>query len=522
MIRGALNRPRGIAATALTGLADHRRLVLESFVLAALLLAPLVVDLEQGELTRFRASYLLLALPMALLAVVSRPAFVVACALLVPTVLLHQHVERHWGGGQLDARIEAFLESTPTETREYLESHVDGVDGLFVALAAIFVVALLRAARRSHPPARVRVLAAVALVLMLVAAAAENLRGRLASFPPYAMAANALQARERYRLLSDRTQWLERNPLPAAACHSRYDKIVIVFGESAISDHMSIFGYQKPTTPFAVASGAHAFDALAPSNQTRFSMGMMMTAASPGSFDRFYRSHSLVGELRSCGFGTLWISNQGRRGEYDSFSTSLAQEADEQVFLNELSWTESELDGRIVEVLAARDAYRAKRQATFVHLIGSHARYGRRYPEGFGLPGPRDTVAMYDNSILYTDHILSQLYERFADEALLFVYVSDHGQVVSESHFGSGFLPGYQEEYRTPLLIWTDDDEAMGAIRTVLGGARLNLESFDDVMRFLVGLSAEPVVSTSTRVSVLRPEYVRDYRKLASWAAAGR
>src|SRR4029453_15754046 len=101
-------------------------------------------------------------------------------------------------------------------------------------------------------------------------------------------------------------------------------RIVVVLGESAVTDHMSVYGYPKATTPFADRSHPFAFDALSPSTQTRYSLAMMLTAARPGQFDPFFKSHSLVGQLRSCGMHTLWISNQGRRGEADSFSTSLA------------------------------------------------------------------------------------------------------------------------------------------------------------------------------------------------------
>jgi glucan phosphoethanolaminetransferase (alkaline phosphatase superfamily) len=132
--------------------------------------------------------------------------------------------------------------------------------------------------------------------------------------------------------------------------------------------------------------------------------------------------------------------------------------------------------------------------------------------------GPRDTVAEYDNSILYTDHVLSRLYQQFDGKATLFVYASDHGQVVSNGLFGSGFSPGYQEEFRTPLLVWTADHAAIDEIRTSLGGMRLNLESFDDVIRYLAGMTTELRVSTRPTVSVLTPDNLEDYRDLASFS----
>ena len=223
--------------------------------------------------------------------------------------------------------------------------------------------------------------------------------------------------------------------------------------------------------------------------------------------------------MRRCGVHTLWISNQGKRGEYDSFTTSLAMEADEQVFLNEWSWEDVQLDESVVRVLQERNRFDRPQQATFIHLIGSHTAYRERVPSAFGFQEPPGVVTDYDNSILYTDHVLSRLYEAYAGSSLLLVYVSDHGQIVSEKRFGSGFLPGYQEEYRTPLLIWTDDKVAIGTLRSAIGASRLNLESFDDVIRYLVGLAPEPMLSTSEQVSVLSPEYIKDYAALQSLPA---
>jgi glucan phosphoethanolaminetransferase (alkaline phosphatase superfamily) len=500
-----------------SGLAGFRQPILRYLLLGIVVLAPFIIWMPYGGRIELRIAYGLLAAGLCVLAIASRLAFVLACLLLIAPAVLHQHVGRHWGSGQFDARAEAYYESPAGETHEYLQSHVDAIDIAFLISAALYAIFLIRWTMRSgNAPRPLRRLAACAVVAGLIVFAGLRLDRYLKHFGPYEMASQAVKARERYQQLSTRSAFLAQSPLASGNCTSRYDKVVIVLGESATSDHMSVFGYEKPTTPFALESGAHAFDALSPSNQTRFSLGMMLTRAAPGGFDSFYTSHSLIAELRSCGLHTLWISNQGQRGEYDSFSTSLAREADEQIFLNEWSWKETQLDGKIVDVLEERGAYRKTGQVTFIHLIGSHTDYDKRVPAGFGFQGASDLVSQYDNTILYTDHVLSELYRRFAGGSLLFIYVSDHGQLVSESKFGSGFMPGYKEEFRTPLLVWTEDHAAVKAIRDAIGDSRLNLESFDDVVRYLVGMTLTPQVSTREAVSILTPDYVKDYSELES------
>jgi glucan phosphoethanolaminetransferase (alkaline phosphatase superfamily) len=334
--------------------------------------------------------------------------------------------------------------------------------------------------------------------------------------PMLMIAGKAAEARFRYQQLARRADALARAPVPLRSCKLRYDRVVIVLGESAVTDHMSVFGYPRPTTPFAQASKAHAFEALSPANQTRYALAMMLTAATPDNFDVFFHSHSLISLLRSCGMHTLWVSNQGRRGRYDSFSSSIALEADESIFLNEWSWTNVTYDGQIVNELHKRHVADGRRQATFVHLIGSHVKYRERYPPGFGFPKVAGLIDEYDNSLLYTDYVLSQLVGMLYDRSTLVVYVSDHGQMVSEDKFGSGFLPGYREEFRTPLLIWTADSVSIARVKDELGGATLNLESFDNLISYLVGISPSPQLSTRDIVAVLSPSHLRQYHDLPS------
>ena len=500
----------------------HWPQMLACLLLSLLVLAPFFVVFPAGDeliQVRKKSQFLVLGISLCLLAMIWRKAYVVACLLLLPPMLVYQHINRQWGRGQLDSRLEAVYESPPNEIREYLLTHVDSTDIVFLLASVVIAVILLKLAGQwKMESGLMRRLAGTAAIVLFAIIAGLGIDVRMKSFPPYALAREASKVKDRYDLLSGRNEYLRRNPLGENDCRSPYDKVVIVLGESATTGHMSIFGYDRPTTPFAIASNPTAFRALSPANQTRYSLGMMLTKARPGSFDAFYTSHSLVSQLASCGYRTLWISNQGRRGEYDSFSTSLANEADEQIFLNEWTWHDVKLDGQIIESLDARNVYERERHATFIHLIGSHPEYLQRVPAGFGPWRPSDPVSQYDNSILYTDRVLSRLFDRFSGESLLFIYVSDHGQLVSNPKFGAGFNPAFKEEFQAPLLIWTNDQRRTEAIRRAVGEDQINLESFDDLVGYLTGISRSLRVSTRQEVSVLSPENTADYASLASLA----
>lgn len=510
----------GLFRGGLRELQRNWKTLFQYLLLTTILLLPHITGLDTLDWSRvaIREAYVFLAVGLFLLAIISRVLFFIFCLPVLIVNVINFHLFRHWGRGQLASRVEAYYESPPGETIEYLRSHVDEVGIALLLVSIIYLIFLTRATFRGTPPLTcLRKLAGIAAIAWLAVFVTFQLDARFSSFPPYKLVKVATEVKHRYDLLGSRRRFLQQHPVDGLSCPSRYDKVVIVLGESASSDHMSVFGYARHTTPFVEQSQPYVFNAIAPSNQTRFSIPMMLSDASPGDFNVFYTSHSLVGRLRACGFNTLWISNQGRRGPHDSFVTSLAFEAHEQIFLNQFSYREAQLDADIINKLQARQVYRKTRQATFIHLIGSHDKYSERFPDGFGFTDLTDTISEYDNSILYTDYILSELYKRFYNEDLLFIYISDHGEVVSNDEFGHGYLPAYKEEYRIPLLIWTEDAASIAAFRAAIGGQKFNADSFDHLVLFLIGASDELEVSTSEIVSVLSPERTRAYSDLRSF-----
>lgn len=464
------------------------------------------------------AGFLLLALLARWVYFAFALAFVPLSVLSIHLVLRFGNDKRGWRLDQPDSRVETFLESPAEETGEYFGSHWWPLDSVMLGLGIAYLM-LLAWAFWSRPKLTPAAKGAIALTLAAWATAAAMARvgHSLDQWPQYQLVYAAIEARTRSDKLAGRSEAIAHATLPTDDCTGRYRKVVIVLGESAAPRHMSAFGYSRKTTPFLDRSRPHLFRALAPANQTRVSVVTMLTATDNGNFESFYRMPSLVSRLAACGYRTLWISNQGRVGRHDSTVSSIAREADREVFLNELSYKDVQHDGMLVEELAKLGAFEATRQATFIHLIGSHTTYAKRYPDGFGFAPAAGPVDHYDNSILYTDSVLAELYRRFGPDGSLFIYVPDHGEVVTDRVFGHGFSPGFQEEYDVPLAIWTRDPSGVDALRAALGGRKLNLESFDDLVSYLVGSSGALRASTSGVVSNLSPQNRIRYETLRAF-----
>lgn len=74
-------------------------------------------------------------------------------------------------------------------------------------------------------------------------------------------------------------------------------------------------------------------------------------------------------------------------------------------------------------------------------------------------------VNAYDNTILYTDYVLSEiigwLQTRADEENTAMLYVSDHGESLGESNFylhGAPYLFAPQQQKQVPMLLWLSDN----------------------------------------------------------------
>ena len=94
--------------------------------------------------------------------------------------------------------------------------------------------------------------------------------------------------------------------------------------------------------------------------------------------------------------------------------------------------------------------------------MGSHIYYNNRYPESFNRFSSEDgsssmvSMASYANSILYTDAILSQVYDYARKNLNLtaMVYFSDHGENIEISHNPDVFR---FDMVRIPMWIYLSD-----------------------------------------------------------------
>ncbi|MBI2214778.1 MAG: phosphoethanolamine transferase [Acidobacteria bacterium] len=250
--------------------------------------------------------------------------------------------------------------------------------------------------------------------------------------------------------------------------------LVLVVGETARAESFSLNGYGRETNPRlrAVPGLINFSDVSACGTSTAVSLPCMFSPfgrTSPKA-KRAREFESLLDVVRRAGLEVTWLdNNSGCKGVCDGVESAIVGRGD---------WAPScSTDECFDEVLLAGvDAkIGSGRSALLVlHQKGSHGpAYYRRYPSAFERFTPscrsddfadctRDEIRnAYDNSILYTDHVLAEVIERLdaasggVDTAML--YVSDHGESLGENGIYLHGLPysmAPSAQTRVPMIFW--------------------------------------------------------------------
>jgi len=249
----------------------------------------------------------------------------------------------------------------------------------------------------------------------------------------------------------------------------------LVVGESSRRDHWHLFGYERPTNPELerLANLVLIPDLVSSWPISVLAIPMIVTRKPENESGLTWREPSILRAMEEAGFDTYWISNQTAIGRYDSPVSEFALEARHRTFLNHATWS---APGSYDEDLLAplREAVASSSRDLFIvlHMMGSHTAYDYRYPASFArfIPTSGDTTSntsaaereknSYDNSILYTDHVLASVI-RILDEqheisALWFE--ADHGEdLATENCAMTGHGNGTIFDFQVPAFVWYSD-----------------------------------------------------------------
>ena len=351
---------------------------------------------------------------------------------------------------------------------------------VYLALTGAAVYAAVRGKRLAEPVKRWSVLCG-AMIMCTGAVAALSLR---IGGTDFRITSDVFPCNVIYNHLLSRHQWAKvydyDNTSSSFDFRAERDKrtedreiYVLVVGESSRAFSWGAYGYGRNTTPrLDTTAGVCWFGSvLTQSNATYKSVPLMLCCVNAGTYDFMYGTRGIAELFSDAGFRTAAISNQPPDG---AMIENLISQADITVHMD--ADGDMHADGDMLPVLERIVSDGEDDLFVILHMYGSHFNYRKRYPESFshfqpdrfrrlGWDEALCVVNAYDNSVLYTDYVLSRIIELLAGSGACsaLMYCSDHGEDLfddSPSRFlhSSSHLSYYQ--LHVPCFCWMSDKYA--------------------------------------------------------------
>ena len=253
-------------------------------------------------------------------------------------------------------------------------------------------------------------------------------------------------------------------------------RVVFLFvGETLRAANFGLDGYARNTTPeLASLQGVVSFtDVHSCGTSTAVSVPCMFSRLGRAGYghDRALAQENLLDVLQHAGVSVLWRDNNS-----DSFgvATRVAYEDVRKLGLPGLCDGHRCRDGVLLQGLDELLATTTTDRLVVLHMLGSHGpSYFRRYPTQFRRFQPecaldavqrcdrQSIVNAYDNTVLYSDHVLAQAIALLAHHAdrvePAFLFLSDHGESLGEDGLylhGLPYVLAPDQQKHVPFVVW--------------------------------------------------------------------
>ncbi len=259
---------------------------------------------------------------------------------------------------------------------------------------------------------------------------------------------------------------------------SKIKNIVFILGESTNRNHMHLYGYYLPNTPYldemAEKGDIAVFrDVVSPHSTTIAVLSKLFTFCDNQSDKPWYEYANLIDVMNAAGYKTFWLSNQESSGIWGNVAQIYADHSSMHRFTRIRDSHEDSgiVDGELFPLIdEAKSEASPDKNFYVVHLMGGHGLYYNRFPYSFTKFNPDDiqldipeekklVIAQYDNALYYNDYIVKNIIDKFRDSETLVIYLPDHGEAV----YDDGGFNGHIEEnpnrhmIEIPMIVWASD-----------------------------------------------------------------
>lgn len=299
---------------------------------------------------------------------------------------------------------------------------------------------------------------------------------RIWNRPPYNVPFQCINA---HTSLQRRKQWenmknIDMGATRAIVPEDKKEIYIFAIGESLRYENVSLNKkYHRSTTPRLEARENNIMifdDYYSQACLTMYSVPQLVTRATPDNYELNYAERSIIEPFRECGFKVFTIVSSTNLLSYETY---LSDGVDSLIIVPNIV-----KDGEILSgdktMIPIVDSLAKKHDKLFIMMQfhGNHS-FFTNYEKEFELYNPnsnncsadmiRDRTMLinaYDNSILYTDYILSSIIEQIdrPNTVSAFMFVSDHGEDIGKGGAGhGGNCTPKVEEYHVPFIFWWSD-----------------------------------------------------------------
>jgi glucan phosphoethanolaminetransferase (alkaline phosphatase superfamily) len=251
--------------------------------------------------------------------------------------------------------------------------------------------------------------------------------------------------------------------------------VILIIVDSLRADHMQVYGYPRPTTPFLsqlLASGRMKKVEMAFSTCSESLCGITSTLAGREFRDISARTFQLQDVLRDEGYQT-WFVLSGNHTAWNGLA-QFYHASDATLFDGSQTQRYTMDDDRLVlEGLERIPPASPDHPAFFyVHLMSTHY-LGVQFPQSHVFTRPDDSVSpglepytildqlqkgdRYDDKVRQADGVIRDLFNALSAkhylDAAMVVVTGDHGEGLGERHWAHGWHL-YDEDIRIPMLLY--------------------------------------------------------------------
>lgn len=257
--------------------------------------------------------------------------------------------------------------------------------------------------------------------------------------------------------------------------------MVLVVGETARAESFALNGYARNTNPELSKLAVINFNQVSScGTATAVSVPCMFSGMSRETYDEQLASHreGLLDIAQCAGYQVTWIdNNSGCKGACDRVQKYQIPAQLKQKWCDAGGECFDEiLVDSLKDYLAHLDKNNPKPQLIVLHQMGSHGpAYFKRSKAPYQPFQPtcktnaiqgcstEELKNSYDNSIVYTDHVLAQIIETLKQQTQYqtgFWYLSDHGESTGEHGLylhGTPYSMAPTQQTHVPMLMWFSD-----------------------------------------------------------------